>query len=130
MKHKATGSSFYWVIGALIIGLGVLGSIILSSGKIILFLVSALSSVLVGMVFIGISLILDVLWENNKMIRMILTHTSPRAYCQYVIDEILRRELLPGFFFAQIRYYTVDPITDGGFFCVRQPPICFQDGFY
>lgn len=76
MKHKATGSSFYWVIGALIIGLGVLGSIILSSGKIILFLVSALSSVLVGMVFIGISLILDVLWENNKMIRMILAHMS------------------------------------------------------
>lgn len=80
MKHKATGSSFYWVIGALIIGLGVLGSIILSSGKIILFLVSALSSVLVGMVFIGISLILDVLWKNNKMIRMVLARASLDDY--------------------------------------------------
>ena len=86
MKHQATGSSFYWVIGALIIGLGVLGSIILSSGKIILFLVSALSSVLVGMVFIGISLILDVLWKNNKMIRMVLARASLDDYDDYDDD--------------------------------------------
>lgn len=76
MKRRSTGSSFYLVIGALIIILGVLGGIPLSSGKIIPFLIYALSSALVGLIFIGISLILDVLWKNNKMIRMILTHTS------------------------------------------------------
>ena len=73
MKRHTAGSTFYRVVGILIISLGVFGSILASSGKITLFLLYMLSSALVGLIFIGISLILDVLWKNNKMIRMILT---------------------------------------------------------